>query len=138
MACFTRSNAVVIGTEDKTHGIGSGQRSRIDSAEDAIRLSRRGYGPEGLRPRLRRVHALPGRRRAGRKARHHGPHLSPRLGQGPGGHRQGRRARPGHDHHPQARRAGFRALFPPPVTGGGAMTGRHEEIRSLSSSPLSS
>lgn len=47
VACFTRSNAVVIGTFDKTHGIGSGQRSRIDSAEDAIRLSRRGYGPEG-------------------------------------------------------------------------------------------
>ncbi|MBP7707746.1 MAG: hypothetical protein KA243_10955 [Candidatus Aminicenantes bacterium] len=47
VACFTRSNAVVIGTEDKTHGIGSGQRSRIDSAEDAVRLSRRGYGPEG-------------------------------------------------------------------------------------------
>jgi AICAR transformylase/IMP cyclohydrolase PurH len=47
VACFTRSNAVVIGTPDKTHGIGSGQRSRIDSAEDAIRLSRRGYGPEG-------------------------------------------------------------------------------------------
>jgi phosphoribosylaminoimidazolecarboxamide formyltransferase/IMP cyclohydrolase len=47
VACFTRSNAVVIGTSDKTHGIGSGQRSRIDSAEDAVRLSRRGYGPEG-------------------------------------------------------------------------------------------
>ncbi len=47
VACFTRSNAVVIGTADKTHGIGSGQRSRIDSTEDAIRLSRRGYGPEG-------------------------------------------------------------------------------------------
>jgi len=47
IACFTRSNAVVIGTADKVHGIGSGQRSRIDSAEDAIRLSRRGYGPEG-------------------------------------------------------------------------------------------
>jgi len=47
VACFTRSNAVVIGTSDKVHGIGSGQRSRIDSAEDAIRLSRRGYGPEG-------------------------------------------------------------------------------------------
>jgi phosphoribosylaminoimidazolecarboxamide formyltransferase/IMP cyclohydrolase len=47
VAAFTRSNAVVIGTADKTHGIGSGQRSRIDSAEDAIRLSRRGYGPEG-------------------------------------------------------------------------------------------
>jgi AICAR transformylase/IMP cyclohydrolase PurH len=47
VACFTRSNAVVIGTADKTHGIGSGQRSRIDAAEDAIRLSRRGYGPEG-------------------------------------------------------------------------------------------
>jgi phosphoribosylaminoimidazolecarboxamide formyltransferase/IMP cyclohydrolase len=47
VACFTRSNAVVIGTSDKTHGIGSGQRSRIDSAEDAIRLSRRGYGPAG-------------------------------------------------------------------------------------------
>jgi len=47
VACFTRSNAVVIGTADKTHGIGSGQRSRIDSAEDAIRVSRRGYGPEG-------------------------------------------------------------------------------------------
>ena len=47
VGCFTRSNAVVIGTEDKVHGIGSGQRSRIDSAENAIRLSRRGYGPEG-------------------------------------------------------------------------------------------
>ena len=47
VACFTRSNAVVIGTADKTHGIGSGQRSRIDSTEDAIRISRRGYGPEG-------------------------------------------------------------------------------------------
>ncbi len=47
VACYTRSNAVVIGTADKVHGIGSGQRSRIDSAEDAIRLSRRGYGPEG-------------------------------------------------------------------------------------------
>ncbi len=47
VACFTRSNAVIIGKADKTHGIGSGQRSRIDSAEDAIRLSRRGYGPEG-------------------------------------------------------------------------------------------
>jgi AICAR transformylase/IMP cyclohydrolase PurH len=47
VACFTRSNAVIVGKSDKTHGIGSGQRSRIDSAEDAIRLSRRGYGPEG-------------------------------------------------------------------------------------------
>jgi len=47
VACFTRSNAVIIGTADKTHGIGSGQRSRIDSAENAIRLSRRGYGPAG-------------------------------------------------------------------------------------------
>ncbi len=47
VGCYTRSNAVIIGTEDKVHGIGSGQRSRIDSAEDAIRLSRRGYGPEG-------------------------------------------------------------------------------------------
>jgi AICAR transformylase/IMP cyclohydrolase PurH len=47
VACFTRSNAVVIGKADKTHGIGSGQRSRIDSTENAIRLSGRGYGPEG-------------------------------------------------------------------------------------------
>jgi AICAR transformylase/IMP cyclohydrolase PurH len=47
VACFTRSNAIVIAKEDKTHGIGSGQRSRIDAAEDAIRLSRRGYGPNG-------------------------------------------------------------------------------------------
>ena len=47
VACFTRSNAVVIGLDDKVHGIGSGQRSRIDSAEDAIKLSRRGYGAEG-------------------------------------------------------------------------------------------
>jgi phosphoribosylaminoimidazolecarboxamide formyltransferase/IMP cyclohydrolase len=47
VACFTRSNAIVIGTADKVHGIGSGQRSRIDSAEDAVRISRRGYGPEG-------------------------------------------------------------------------------------------
>ncbi|MFC2168972.1 hypothetical protein ACFLRM_00180 [Acidobacteriota bacterium] len=46
VACFTRSNAVVIGTKDKVHGIGSGQRSRIDAAEDAIRFSKRGYGPE--------------------------------------------------------------------------------------------
>ena len=47
VACFTRSNAIVIGTQDKVHGIGSGQRSRIDAAEDAIRFSKRGYGPEG-------------------------------------------------------------------------------------------
>jgi len=47
VACFTRSNAIVIGTEDKIHGIGSGQRSRIDAAEDALKLSRRGYGPLG-------------------------------------------------------------------------------------------
>ncbi len=47
VACFTRSNAVVIGTRDKVHGIGSGQRSRIDAAEDAIRFSKRGYGPKG-------------------------------------------------------------------------------------------
>jgi len=47
VACFTRSNAIVLATKDKTHGIGSGQRSRIDAAEDAVRLSRRGYGPEG-------------------------------------------------------------------------------------------
>lgn len=47
VSCFTRSNAIVIGTQDKVHGIGSGQRSRIDAAEDAIRFSRRGYGPEG-------------------------------------------------------------------------------------------
>ncbi len=47
VACFTRSNAIVIGTRDKVHGIGSGQRSRIDAAEDAIRLSGRGYGAKG-------------------------------------------------------------------------------------------
>lgn len=47
VACFTRSNAVIIGTKDKVHGIGSGQRSRIDAAENAIKFSRRGYGPEG-------------------------------------------------------------------------------------------
>ncbi|MGB7294860.1 MAG: hypothetical protein WBC70_04660 [Candidatus Aminicenantales bacterium] len=47
IACFTRSNAVVIGQKDKVHGIGSGQRSRIDAADCAVRFSRRGYGPEG-------------------------------------------------------------------------------------------
>jgi phosphoribosylaminoimidazolecarboxamide formyltransferase/IMP cyclohydrolase len=47
VACFTRSNAIVIGSPDKIHGIGSGQRSRIDAAEDAIKFSMRGYGPEG-------------------------------------------------------------------------------------------
>ncbi|MGB9004762.1 MAG: hypothetical protein WCB96_03465 [Candidatus Aminicenantales bacterium] len=47
VACFTRSNAVIIGAADKVHGIGSGQRSRIDAADCAIRFSRRGYGPEG-------------------------------------------------------------------------------------------
>jgi phosphoribosylaminoimidazolecarboxamide formyltransferase/IMP cyclohydrolase len=47
VACFTRSNAIIIGQQDKIHGIGSGQRSRIDAAEDAIRLSHRGYGPPG-------------------------------------------------------------------------------------------
>lgn len=47
VACFTRSNAIVIGKEDKVHGIGSGQRSRIDAAEDAIRFSKRGYGSDG-------------------------------------------------------------------------------------------
>jgi AICAR transformylase/IMP cyclohydrolase PurH len=47
VACFTRSNAIVIGKKDKVHGIGSGQRSRIDAAEDAIKFSKRSYGPEG-------------------------------------------------------------------------------------------
>jgi len=47
VACFTRSNAIVIGKKDKVHGIGSGQRSRIDAAEAAIKYSKRGYGPEG-------------------------------------------------------------------------------------------
>jgi phosphoribosylaminoimidazolecarboxamide formyltransferase/IMP cyclohydrolase len=47
VACFTRSNAIVIGSSDKIHGIGSGQRSRIDAAEDAIKFSKRGYGPKG-------------------------------------------------------------------------------------------
>jgi phosphoribosylaminoimidazolecarboxamide formyltransferase/IMP cyclohydrolase len=47
VACFTRSNAIVIGKKDKIHGLGSGQRSRIDAAEDAIRLSKRGYGAKG-------------------------------------------------------------------------------------------
>lgn len=47
VACFTRSNAVIIGSKDKIHGIGSGQRSRIDAAEDAIKFSQRGYGPKG-------------------------------------------------------------------------------------------
>jgi AICAR transformylase/IMP cyclohydrolase PurH len=47
VSAFTRSNAVVIGMKDRIHGIGSGQRSRIDATEDAIRISRRGYGPEG-------------------------------------------------------------------------------------------
>ena len=46
VACFTRSNAIVIGRSDKVHGIGSGQRSRIDAADCAIRFSRRGYGPQ--------------------------------------------------------------------------------------------
>ena len=46
VACFTRSNAIVIGTTDKIHGIGSGQRSRIDAAVDASKFSKRGYGPE--------------------------------------------------------------------------------------------
>jgi AICAR transformylase/IMP cyclohydrolase PurH len=47
VACFTRSNAIVIGMPDKVHGIGSGQRSRIDAAEDAVKFSKRGYGSEG-------------------------------------------------------------------------------------------
>jgi phosphoribosylaminoimidazolecarboxamide formyltransferase/IMP cyclohydrolase len=47
VACFTRSNAIVIGSSDKIHGIGSGQRSRIDAADDAIKFSKRGYGPKG-------------------------------------------------------------------------------------------
>jgi phosphoribosylaminoimidazolecarboxamide formyltransferase/IMP cyclohydrolase len=47
VACFTRSNAIVLGKKDKVHGIGSGQRSRIDAAVNAIRFSKRGYGPVG-------------------------------------------------------------------------------------------
>ena len=36
VACYTRSNAIVIGDKDKTHRIGSGQGSRIDAAHMAI------------------------------------------------------------------------------------------------------
>jgi len=39
VASYTRSNAIVIGTKNMTHGIGSGQRSRIDAAYDAIRIA---------------------------------------------------------------------------------------------------
>lgn len=39
VAGFTRSNAVLIGTANRIHGIGSGQRSRIDAAYDAIRFA---------------------------------------------------------------------------------------------------
>ncbi|HLC54226.1 MAG TPA: hypothetical protein VJK07_01210 [Candidatus Nanoarchaeia archaeon] len=37
VACFTRSNAVVIGSHFQTHGIGAGQQSRIDAAYMAVR-----------------------------------------------------------------------------------------------------
>ena len=47
VAGFTRSNAVVIGTYNRTHGIGSGQRSRIDAAYDAIRIAN---GRDGTNP----------------------------------------------------------------------------------------
>jgi len=47
VACFARSNAIVIGSTDKIHGIGSGQKSRIDAAEDAVKFSKRGYGSQG-------------------------------------------------------------------------------------------
>lgn len=47
VAGFTRSNAVVIGTEERTHGIGSGQRSRIDSAYNSIRFAN---GRDGTNP----------------------------------------------------------------------------------------
>ncbi|QQG38807.1 MAG: hypothetical protein HYS32_04385 [Candidatus Woesearchaeota archaeon] len=37
IAYWTRSNVIVIGTENQTHGIGAGQQSRIDAADMAIR-----------------------------------------------------------------------------------------------------
>ncbi|MFH1500929.1 MAG: hypothetical protein ABIE22_03195, partial [archaeon] len=46
VARYTRSNAIIIGDAYKVHGIGSGQRSRIDAGEDSVRLSMRGFGPE--------------------------------------------------------------------------------------------
>ncbi len=39
VAGFTRSNAIIVGTQNKVHGVGSGQRSRIDAAHDAIRFA---------------------------------------------------------------------------------------------------
>ena len=53
VACFTRSNAVIIGTEYKTHGIGSGQRSRIAAAVQAVGFANgfdgryKGFGSKG-------------------------------------------------------------------------------------------
>jgi|GEM_PF-189798 len=44
VGCFTRSNSVVIGQEYQTHGIGSGQQSRIDSAYMAIYKANGGNG----------------------------------------------------------------------------------------------
>lgn len=44
VSCFTRSNSVVIGQEYKTHGVGSGQQSRIDSAYMAIYKANGGNG----------------------------------------------------------------------------------------------
>ena len=53
VACFTRSNAVVIGSYFQTHGIGAGQQSRIDAAFMAVRKangrdgSSKGLGSNG-------------------------------------------------------------------------------------------
>ncbi len=100
--------------QDPRHRLGPAQphrrrRGRHPAVPPRLRAA-------GLRSRFRCLHALPGRRRAGRAKRHHRPHLPAGLGQGPGGHRQGRRARTGHDRDAEAGGNGLRTLLPAPMS----------------------
>ncbi len=115
VAAFTRCNAVVIGTKDRIHGIGSGQRSRIDSTEDAIRISRRGYGPEGCVLASDAFMPFPDVVELAGKTGLTAIIYPLGLGQGPGSHRPGGRTRLGHDRHPETGRDRLRTLFPPPL-----------------------
>ena len=95
-----KSNAIVFANAVQTVGVGAGQMSRVDSARFAALKAQ--LPLEGHRGGLRRVLPVPRRPRRGREGRGHRRHPARRLGEGRGGDRRRRRARPRHGLHRSA------------------------------------
>jgi phosphoribosylaminoimidazolecarboxamide formyltransferase/IMP cyclohydrolase len=86
-----KSNAIVLGGETQTFGVGAGQMSRVESGSH--RLQQSGGQDQGRGARLRRVLPVPRRGRARALPRRHRHRPARRQREGRGGHRSGRQGR---------------------------------------------